>query len=263
VYIVGDRYEMLPVAYAAVLQNIRVAHQMGGELSGTIDESVRHAITKLSHVHFAATEQSAERLRQMGEGNVHCTGCPRIDLAAQVAPEHGSYAMLSLHPVTTEDDGFAVASDALNGLLAAWPGVIHLFWPNADAGHAELMGAFKGLMGGRVQSHRNLPPERYMALLAGAAVCVGNSSSAIREGAYFGTPVVDVGSRQRAREVGPNVLRCTPEETFLAVGEQLRHGSYPRSTLYGDGKASERIARVLGAALPSVQKEWQEWRAIA
>jgi UDP-N-acetylglucosamine 2-epimerase len=199
----------------------------------------------------------------MGERYVWATGCPRIDLAARVAPERGSYALFAMHPVTTED-GCDLQRAAWGALLAAWPGHVHLFWPNADPGHADLVTAFKAQVGGRVLTHRSLPPEQYMALLAGAAVCVGNSSSAIREGAYLGTPVVDVGSRQRLREVADNVLRVShADDLFPAIRHQVEHGRFECSTLYGDGQASEKIATHLGEDMPPVQKEWSEWRAIA
>lgn len=263
-YVVGDRYEVLPAAYCAALMNVRVAHQMGGEVSGTIDESVRHAITKLSHVHFAATEQAAARLLSMGElsGTVHMTGCPRIDLAAQLSPpiEATVPPIVLMHPVTTESDQSRVVVAALLATWRAFGKRFDVFWPNVDSGHDELIRAIK-MAPSEMQfsTHRNVSPEIWMRAMRGTVCVVGNSSSAIREGAFLGTPAVNIGTRQQFRERGPNVIDVPWRDVHVledAIRTQIRHGRYASSSIYGAGTAARKISDVLeNQELPGVQKQ--------
>lgn len=276
---VADRFETMGTAIAASYMNIHLAHTQGGELTGSIDESVRHAITKLSHLHFPATEKSRDNLLRMGEDPsfVFLVGCPSIDLLvdndlADISSfsKYGGvgreldfdepYLVVLQHPVTTEyGEGFKQINQTLEavkriGLQTAW------FWPNVDAGSDDIS---KGLRIFREQNpdkslhfYRNFEPEDYARLINNCACLIGNSSSAIREGSFLGIPAINIGTRQQHRERGPNVIdvQYNSDEIERAIKKQLDHGRYERSLLYGDGKAGERIAQVLKRDLPSLQK---------
>lgn len=280
---VADRFETISTAIAAAYMNIPLAHTQGGEVSGSIDESVRHAVTKLAHLHFPATELSRRRVLAMGEDPewVHNTGCPSIDLVAQtdlgatradaleglnltgvgtpVDPDR-PYVLMMQHPVTTE---YGHSFDQINQTLeavAAQGMQALVFWPNVDAGSEQTA---KGLrvfreMGKANGFHffRNLAPERFARLMAHADVMVGNSSSSLREGTYLGTPAVTIGSRQQNREHGANVVRAGYDagEIADAIRDQLRHGRYEPDHLFGDGTAGDQIAEHLAGDLPPIQK---------
>lgn len=277
---VADRFETIATAIAASYMNIPVAHTQGGEVSGSIDESVRHAVTKLAHVHFPATELSAARVIALGEDPklVFNVGCPSIDLVAQtdlglprdalahfggagapIDPEQ-PYILMMQHPVTTE---YGHGLDQVNATLdavAAQGMQALVFWPNIDAGSAQVS---KGLRLFREKGQtrgfhffRNLPPEVFIRLMAHCACMVGNSSAALREGAFLGVPAVTVGTRQQHRECGRNVMRVghEPDEIADAMRAQIVHGPYESDHLFGDGSAGARIADVLARVEPPIQK---------
>jgi UDP-hydrolysing UDP-N-acetyl-D-glucosamine 2-epimerase len=277
---VADRFETIATAVAAAYMNIPVAHTQGGEVSGSIDESVRHAVTKLAHVHFPATELSARRVIAMGEDPawVFNVGCPSIDLVARtelglrrevleqfggtgapVDPEQ-PFLLVMQHPVTTE---YGHGLDQVNTTLEAVAELgmqTLVFWPNVDAGSEDVAKGIRtfrelGLAHG-FHFFRNLPPEVFVKLMAHCACMVGNSSAALREGSFLGTPAVTVGSRQRGRERGPNLVEVDHDRSAVAdaIRDQLAHGPYERSTLFGDGGAGARIADKLAEVRPSVQK---------
>ena len=263
VLLLGDRGEMLAGAIAALHGGIPIAHLHGGERSGTVDEPVRHAISKLSHWHFVATEESRERLIHMGEHpeRVWVTGAPSLDgieaeadlsreatLRALGLNTQERYALVLFHPVVQE------ASDACSQTLAlrralervVIAGGRQVVWldPNADAGGGDIL---KALTGASVHRIRHLPRAHYLAALRHADVLAGNSSSGIIEAASFGTPVVNVGSRQNARQRNANTLDCEPQQTAIetALQVQLAHGPYSRANVYGEGSAGERIVNLL------------------
>lgn len=277
---VADRFETIATAIAAAYMNIPVAHTQGGEVSGSIDESVRHAVTKLAHLHFPATELSAARVLAMGEDpeTVFNVGCPSIDLVARVDPglrrdalepfggvgaridPEQPFILMMQHPVTTEyGRGLGQVNETLEAVAALGIQAL-VFWPNVDAGSEQVakgLRQFREL--GRAHGFhffRNLPPEMFVKLMAHAACMVGNSSAALREGAYLGTPAVTVGTRQLNRERGPNVTEVGHDarEIADALREQIAHGQYARSELFGDGTAGRKIAEVLATAAPSLQK---------
>ncbi len=286
VLIVGDRYEVLPVAMSASYMNVRVAHTMGGELTGTIDESIRHAISKLSHLHFPATIGSAERLKRMGENPdfIHVVGCPRLDLAircealeeedlaSSVSEGVGAevdiskpFVLVSQHPVTTEYDQarFQIEQTLQAVADTSLPAIV--LWPNSDAGGAAMSAVIRGRRERNPETPlrfvKNLPAEVYMSLMARTLCLVGNSSSGLREGAFLGTPVVNVGSRQNRREVGDNVIHANHAYADIRLGieESVRRGRYARSLIYGSGDAGRRIANILAEGdLPPLQKEFFE-----
>jgi UDP-hydrolysing UDP-N-acetyl-D-glucosamine 2-epimerase len=278
---VGDRFETMATALAAAYMNIPLAHTMGGEVTGTIDESIRHAVTKFAHVHLAASSDAVERIIRLGEdpAMVFNVGCPRIDLVADVlnGPANGldrvfevgvgdpidaskPFVLVSQHPVTTEygegERQITATLDAVREI--GLPAVV--LWPNADAGSDDIARGIRkfrerGLDDG-MHFFKNLPTETYIRLMDKAACLVGNSSSAIREGPFIGTPSVNIGSRQAGRERGVNVVDVGQDrdEILSAIRAQVEHGKYDRESVYGDGHAGERIADVLATVKPSIQK---------
>lgn len=263
VLVLGDRGEMLAGALAALHQGIVVAHLHGGERSGTVDEPVRHAITKLSHWHFVATEESRERVIRMGERAQHVwvTGAPSLDgLQSEASADRAQtlqalglspadhYALVLFHPVVQEA---AEAGTQTQALLRALESVVvpsgrQLVWldPNADAGSGGIVQALEAV-GGRpsLRRIRHLPRRLYLAALRHADLLAGNSSSGIIEAASFGTPVVNIGSRQQARQRNANTCDCDVTQPAIeaALATQLAHGPYPVANVYGDGQAGERI----------------------
>jgi UDP-hydrolysing UDP-N-acetyl-D-glucosamine 2-epimerase len=279
VLIIGDRYEALAATIAAAYMNICIAHIQGGEVSGSIDESARHAISKFAHFHFPSTDRSAEYLVRMGErpDTILSIGCPSSDIARlldhSLAPEVvnsvGSGAIIDVskefllvvfHPTTTEYGG---ESEQMNQLLAALDSLARqtlLLWPNIDAGSDHISKAIRVFR----DHHRpawlrtivNLTPENYLKVLAATACAIGNSSSFVRDAGYFGAPVVLLGNRQEGREADVHVTSEVPIAARIetAVRRQLAHGRYAPSTLYGDGWVAGRIADSLSELQPYVQK---------
>ena len=278
---VADRYETIATAIAASYLNIPLAHVQGGEVTGSIDEKVRHAVTKLANVHFVSNDDARDRVVRMGEdpAMVHVTRCPSIDVAARTLdepvpaafnpfggyagvgepfqPEPGEYLVVLQHPVTTE---YERAPDQIRETLAAVEAMgrpTFWFWPNVDAGSDLVSKGIRHHRETRPMDHvyffKNLSPEDFVRLLDGAACLIGNSSAGIREGAFLGLPVVNVGNRQAGRDRASNVTDAPHERRAIqsAVEAQLGHGRYARSDLYGDGRAGERAAALLaGPALP-------------
>lgn len=270
---VGDRFETMATTLAAAYMNTPVAHTMGGEVSGTIDESIRHAVTKFAHIHFPASRDAAERIVKLGERPemVFRVGCPRIDLVADILAETADevdgqlfdlgvgasldlstpFVLVSQHPVTTEyGEGERQITATLSAVRECGMQAIVL-WPNADAGSEDIARGMrkwreKGLAE-RMHFFKNLPTATYIRLMKNAACLVGNSSSGIREGAYIGTPVVNIGSRQTARERGSNVVDVGHDEKEIlsAIRAQVAHGRYSMEDTYGSGNAGVQIAETL------------------
>ncbi|MBN2386558.1 MAG: UDP-N-acetylglucosamine 2-epimerase (hydrolyzing) [Anaerolineales bacterium] len=270
---IADRYETMATAIAAAYMNIPLAHLQGGEVTGNIDEKVRHAVTKLADYHLVATQKAAERVIRMGENPdfVFVTGCPSIDIAAQVQGEprlqmnpfetyggvgatvdlSNGYLVVMQHPVTSEyEQARRHVTETLYairdlGLPTLW------FWPNVDAGSD---GTSKGIRAFRELEQpqnfhffKDIPPEDFLHLVRNSRAIIGNSSVAIRECSYLGVPAVNIGSRQSSRERGPNVIDVQYDrgEIMKAV-ETILSSSRPEGVhLYGDGHAGERIAEIL------------------
>jgi UDP-N-acetylglucosamine 2-epimerase (non-hydrolysing)/GDP/UDP-N,N'-diacetylbacillosamine 2-epimerase (hydrolysing) len=266
--VLGDRGEMLAGAIAAVHLNIPVAHVHGGEVSGTVDELVRHAISKLSHVHFAATEDAAERLRRLGERpeNIHVVGAPGLDylsrfdpipddeLQAEVGVDPSSpFVIFTQHPVTTEMALSAAQMEtSLHALETARVQVVATY-PNADAGGRAMIEVLERWRD-RPWLHLfpTLGQRRFASLLKKAAAVVGNSSSGIIEAPFFGVPVVNIGSRQAGRQRAENVLDVGYDQEAIesalecALNNQdFRSRARNARNPYGDGHAGERIVDVL------------------
>jgi UDP-hydrolysing UDP-N-acetyl-D-glucosamine 2-epimerase len=279
VLLIGDRYEALAAAIAAAYMNICIAHIQGGEVSGSIDESARHAISKFAQFHFPSTRRSAEYLLRMGErpDSILGVGCPSSDIAREMgralAPEivnqRGSGAMIDFeqpfllvifHPTTTEYGGERGQMEALLAALDNVQQQTVMLWPNIDAGSDHVSKAIRAFRDRAkpewLRTVINLPPEEYLKVLATAACAVGNSSSFVRDAGYFGTPVVLVGNRQEGRETDEHVIQVKPfPQTILhAVRHQLANGRYPASKLYGDGHVAQRIADKLATLDAYIQK---------
>jgi UDP-hydrolysing UDP-N-acetyl-D-glucosamine 2-epimerase len=278
---VGDRFETMATALAATYMNIPLAHTMGGEVSGNIDESIRHAVTKFAHVHFPACSDAGDRIVRMGEPpeTVHVVGCPRMDLVAEVLADPGDglselfdygvggrfsldepFLLVSQHPVTTEyGDGVRQITETLLAVKELdLPAIV--LWPNADAGSEQIAAGIRRFRehedDSKLHFFKNLPTTDYVKLMAKTVCIVGNSSSAIREGSFIGTPAVNVGPRQAGRQRGSNVVDVgyDRDEVVDAVRRQLDHGPYGHDPIYGDGRAGERIAGVLAEVEVSIQK---------
>ena len=286
--VVGDRFEMMSVTIAAAYMNIRIAHTMGGEVTGTIDESIRHAITKFAHVHFAASEDAKERILKLGElpEHVYNVGCPRMDLVLSelkndshkilsslfenftgVGPSFldltKPFLLVSQHPVTTEfGSNRAQIEETLFALDALQMPTIML-WPNIDAGSDDISTGIRVYRevynkdsGQWLKLFKNLPTQIYIHLMNTCACLVGNSSSGVREGATIGTPVVNIGTRQNKREMGPNVMNVGYDRIEIkeAILKQIANGKYENAGIYGDGHAGSQIADILASSDPSIQK---------
>lgn len=279
---VADRYETLATAVAASYMNIPVAHVQGGEVTGSIDEKVRHAVTKLADLHLVSTQQAAERVVRMGEApnTVYVTGCPSIDLVLEIMPNpeldfdpferyggvgpkfdlRGGYLVVMQHPVTTEyEQSRAHVLETLQAikrldLPTLW------FWPNVDAG-AD--GTSSGIRMFREQCRptnihffKNMPPTDFLRLLYNSRCLIGNSSVGIRECSYLGLPVVNIGTRQSGRDRAGNVIDVAHHRDRItdAIGQHGLNGRYPHDELYGNGHAGTRIAESLLGATLNIEK---------
>lgn len=279
---VADRYETVATALSAAYMNIPLAHVQGGEVTGSIDEKVRHAVTKLADLHLVASSAARERVIRMGERpeTVHVTGCPSIDLAAEIEAnadlgfdpirKYGGvgepidlsrgYLVVMQHPVTTEyPQARAHVTETLLavrdlGMPALW------FWPNVDAGSdgtSSGIRAYRELEKPRdLHFFKNMEPTDFLRLLRGARCLVGNSSVGIRECSYLGVPTVNIGSRQAGRDRGRNVVDVGyhRDEIRAAITRQLGSPRPEKDTLYGDGQAGARIAEALATAPLEIEK---------
>ncbi|MEW5676296.1 UDP-N-acetylglucosamine 2-epimerase [Flavobacterium enshiense] len=270
---VADRFETMATAIAASYMNIPLAHIQGGEVTGNIDEKVRHSITKLSDYHFVASESAKERVLKLGENPemVFNTGCPSIDLALEVenktalsfnpyekyggvgaAPDLSEgYLVVMQHPVTNE------YKDSRKHIQATLEAVYKLnkptlwFWPNVDAG-AD--GTSSGIRAFREQHQlpqvhffKNMEGKDFLELLKNSNGLIGNSSVGIRECAFLGVPVVNIGSRQNKRDRGNNVVDVdyNQHDIEAAIQNIIQNGKAAPSFIYGNGKAGEAIANLL------------------
>ncbi len=266
--LIADRYEMLAPASVALALRIPIVHIEGGEVSeGAIDDAVRNALTKLSHIHFTSTQLARRRVIAMGEEEwrVHCVGAPSLDhlrrgdlLSYEELEKQLSLDLkrppivVAYHPATIGHDTTREA-DALFAALTSLSEPLLFCYPNADAGSRSLIHRTASFVETHSNSQMfvNLNPVAYWSLLRSAAILLGNSSSGIMEAASFGVPAVNIGIRQRGREQGRNVLNveAVPSAILQRVAEALdpdfRRSLVGMQNLYGDGAASERIADVL------------------
>lgn len=270
---VADRFETMATAIAASYMNIPLAHIQGGEVTGNIDEKVRHAITKLADYHFVASENAKERVIKLGEdpAMVFNTGCPSIDLAAEIGinsslsfdpyDKYGGvgakpdlsngYLVVMQHPDTTEYKNSRKHIECTLETIHKLKRPTLWFWPNVDAG-AD--GTSTGIRSFREQYElpyvhffKNMESKDFLELLLNSDCLIGNSSVGIRECAYLGVPVVNIGSRQNRRERGGNSIDVdyNQEQIELAINDSMQKGKLNSSTIYGNGKAGNQIAVLL------------------
>ena len=277
---VADRFETLGTVIAASYMNIPVIHTQGGEISGSIDESVRHACTKLSHIHFPATFSAGEVIEQLGENpkNIFVTGCPSIDIAkttseipiSEVLKKYKGvgisidptkpYLLISQHPVTTDYKNSSsqatktLAAIVKLGIQAIW------LWPNIDSGSDSISKVLREYRekerGNKITFYRNFSAEDYIRVLRSSACILGNSSSGIRESAYLGVPSVVIGDRQSGREHADNVrfTNYDSEQIIETTRMQVSHGKYKSSDLFGDGSAGVKMMSIVESLDTKVQK---------
>lgn len=279
---IGDRYETMATAIAASYMNIPLVHIQGGEVTGNIDEKVRHAISKLSDLHLVSNDDARQRLIKMGEYeyNIHITGCPSIDIAKHVKdkPEmdfdpcqkyggvgkyidyKSDYIVVMQHPVTTEFDSAKQQAEALINVVHDLNIPVFWFWPNPDAGSDGTSNALRSYREEHPDNHirffKNLEGADFLKLLYNSKCLIGNSSVGIRECSYLGIPVVNIGSRQNRRLRGSNVRDTgyETEELRKAISDQIAHGHYPGEGLYGNGHAGTSIADVLATVQIEIKK---------
>jgi UDP-hydrolysing UDP-N-acetyl-D-glucosamine 2-epimerase len=282
---IADRYETIATAIAASYMNLPLVHIQGGEITGSIDEKVRHAVTKLADYHFVSTEKARERVLKMGEDpeSVFVAGCPSIDIAAEalrnpeiefdpieryggVGPHvdySNGYLVVLQHPDTTEYERareqitetlYAVAELAIPTM---W------FWPNVDAGSDGTSKAIRVFREkedpANIHFFKNMRGTDFLKVLYKSSGIVGNSSVAIRECSYLGVPAVNIGSRQFGRERGANVLDCDYDRRKItaAINQHLGNEDIEADQLYGDGQSGARIAELLATLYARFSKHLQ------
>ena len=282
VVICGDRFEQLAIAMSAAYLNITIAHIEGGDVTGSIDESVRHAITKLAHIHLVTNEDGHRRVLAMGEDPAYVfnTGSLDVELAAHVSTtitsEHVNalgvghdvdiaqpFLMVVQHPVTTEKDNRAHLETTLK-VVASFELPTIWFWPNPDAGTGEMADSLRHMreehpeLTAHMRFITNVPANDFIALLAHASCLIGNSSAGIKECSFLGTPVVNIGARQQGRLAGEHVTHVGYDATEIgaAIATELAHGRYEPSHIYYKDNASETIANLLATTPLYTQKRF-------
>lgn len=270
---IADRFETIATSIAASYQNIPLIHIQGGEVTGNIDEKVRHANTKLADIHLVASDDARERVLKLGENPemVINTGCPSIDLAKEILEtpslnfdpikKYGGvgleidwkngYLVVMQHPVTTEYE------EARKDVTATLQAIKELniptfwFWPNVDAGSdgtSSGIRTFRELHQPKnIHFFKNMEPNDFLRLLKNSQCLIGNSSVGIRECSYLGVPVVNIGTRQNRRQRGENVIDVMYKKNDIidAIKNRLELKQFTSEHIYGDGEAGTRIADVL------------------
>lgn len=279
--IVGDRYDTLGVALTLAYMGVKIFHIQGGEESGNIDESIRHAITKLSHVHLVANNRAADNVQKLGEDPNHIlvTGCPSLDLFTPEPRFNGErriarfeqlnemgiggtllwdmpYIVVIYHPETfSKPSELGVFIEALASLTTHQKIILH---PNAEPWSDHILKALKtavleGTLGAaRLISY--IEPDIFASVLSHASLLVGNSSAGIRQAGFIGLPVINIGGRQSNRASGENVLHIGSVQTLADDLELGAMCAAPRNTIYGDGQSAPRILEAVLKMNPPIQK---------
>ena len=272
---IADRYETMSIAIASTYMNIPLAHTQGGEITGSIDESVRHSVTKLANIHFPANQKAKKYLEKMGEDkkNIFNVGCPSIDLAKsiqkkkinlnqfikknkfivnkKITDNFEDYIIVVQHPVTTEyyDTKFQI-TQTIKAISKLKFKTIWL-WPNVDSGSDIIskqlrISREKGELENTIFG-KNCSPEEFLILLNNSKCIVGNSSVGIREASYLGVPCVNIGNRQNGRQKAKNVLNvvCDEKKILKAIKKQTKKKKFKKSKLYGDGFTGARMSKII------------------
>ena len=268
ILLLGDRWEMLAGAMAGAYMNIPVAHIHGGEITGSVDESNRHAITRFAHIHLVATREYARVLRKVGEqqNRIHVVGAPGLDDIVshnfaspdRVAPKYGfgrnePHILLVQHPVVTESNLAGAQIKKTLDAIAQFHVPTTAIYPNADAGGRLMIKVMKQYASKHrfIRLHKSISRDEYLALMGASSVIVGNSSSGIVEAASFGLPAVNIGIRQLGRIHPRNVLNVdysTREITRalkFALSARFRSKLKGLENPYGDGHTAQRVAEIL------------------
>lgn len=280
---IADRYETIATAIAASYQRIPLAHFQGGEVTGNIDEKVRHAISKLADLHLVSTLKAKQNVIALGEDprRVFFTECPSIDIAKNVEQrkpldfspfdKYGGvgekinlskqFLVVMQHPVTSESDLARTQVATTLAVISRLDIPTMWFWPNVDAGAdgtSKEIRRFRELNEcSNIHFFKNMSPEDFLVLINNCSALIGNSSVGIRESSYLGVPVVNVGTRQSGRETAENVLHCgyEPDELEALIRRQIEHGSYESSHLYGSGNGGFLASEVLATAELTTDKK--------
>lgn len=279
---IGDRFETIATAISAAYLNKYLVHIQGGELSGSIDDSIRHAVTKFAHLHLAATKNSRKNIIQMGENqkNVFNVGCPSIDEISKINfnkkvnlldKSYGGgtgnlvdlrkkYLICLVHPNTKNyKDNEKLINNIVNSLIKFKMQCIFL-WPNIDAGSNFISKKLRSLQQNlkenlRINFYKNFENDDYYRLLKNSSCLVGNSSSGIRESSYLGVPVVNIGDRQQYRERGKNVLDVKNDEKAILKAIKVQSNKrFKSQKIYGDGNSSDRIIKILSSVDNNINK---------
>jgi len=270
---IADRFETLATSIAASYQNITLAHIQGGEVTGSIDEKVRHANTKLADIHLVSSDDARKRVLRLGESAdmIFNTGCPSIDIAKEVnnnpklsydpISKYGGvgdnidhsrgYIVVLQHPVTNEiqSTNYQILQtlQAINEIgIPAF-----MFWPNVDAGSDDISKEIRRFrenkFANNIHFFKNMSPNDFLLLIKNSLCLVGNSSVGIREASFLGVPVVNIGSRQNKRLRGKNVLDCNydKKEIGRSISNRIKNGHFNQEFIYGEGNAGQKIAEVL------------------
>lgn len=268
VLVLGDRVEMLCVALACTYLNIPLAHVHGGEKTSTVDDTARHALSKLAHIHFPATRVAANRLRAMGEEpwRIHTVGAPGLDaISHSRLPSRRTLfksfrlnpnlplLLVTQHPVTESVESAGEQMEETLSAVEATQMQAVVTYPNADPGSAAMLKVItKRSANPQMHIVRSLPYVHFLTLEREAAVWIGNSSAGVIESASFRTPVINVGNRQRDREHSANVLHVPHQRKAIvaAVAYALGNPGFKRELLtvtnvWGDGKTGRRVRRIL------------------
>ncbi len=283
VFTTGDRYETLATAISASYMNIFLCHLQGGELTGSIDENVRHAVTKLSHLHFACTAKSKQRIISMGENpqQVYNVGCPSIDLIKKInfkqkvnLKKHNfgigyrvdlnkPYHVVLLHPVTTNYNNDILINSVLNAIFQLKTQVIWI-WPNNDAGANIITRKIRSFREKKkdlkINFYTNFEVEDYLKILNKCKSLIGNSSSGVRESSYLGVPVINIGDRQQGRERSNNIhdVEINSEKILKKINQVSKIKRYPKNLIYGKGDSISKIIKILKKTKLDIKKNFYE-----
>ena len=278
VFIVGDRYEVLSAAIAANYMNIFLIHLQGGELTGSVDENVRHAVTKLSHLHLVNTNRSKKIVQQMGENpkNVFNVGCPSIDIIknldfkkVKIKQPFGvghkidlkkPYYVFLIHPVTTD---YKNSEKLINEMIEVAKKIndqIIWLWPNVDAGahiFTKKIRSFREKYKKKINFVINFKTDEYLKIIKNCIAIIGNSSSAIREASYMGIQAINIGDRQILRERSKNVIDAPVDHKhILRLIKKSDKIKIKGTKLYGDGNAISKIINILRKTNLDIKKKF-------